>query len=256
MPEPDKPPLPEDPPVTVTDDEVERLLSQAQSLAADIASLTGSGEQPAASTPPVLDAEVPPPDPIAATATVEQTVNELADLVGVGTDGPAAESRPPDEAPAPQETAALLDPPEPPPPVDPTAAVEHPNEAETAGIAFDQALVGEVEVDLDESALPPAPPAGEREDPPRGWRRAASIPLRKRLLDLQQRLTAGAGRFARGMPGGIVGVFVLLDRPFAGLSPTTKQALGYVALVTILMGIASLVVPGLLESNPYAEIPP
>lgn len=255
MPEPDKTPLPEDPPVTVTDDEVERLLSQAQSLAADIASLTGSGEQPTASTLPVLDAEASPPDPIAATATVEQTINELADLVGAANDELSTEPRPPDEAPTSQETADLLDAPDSPPPAAPTATAEHPNEARTAGIAFDQALVGEVEVDLDESALPPAPPPGEEEAPPGGWRRATSIPMRKRLLDLRQRFTTGAGRLARGMPGGVVGVFVFLDRPFAGLSPTIKQALGYVALVTILMGIASLLLPGLLESNPYVQIP-
>jgi hypothetical protein len=49
---------------------------------------------------------------------------------------------------------------------------------------------------------------------------------------------------------------ILADRPFARLSPATKQTLGVVGLITLVMGVASIVLPKVLRSNPYAMMEP
>lgn len=251
-------PLPsEDPPLTVADDEVERLLSQAQSLAADIATLA-KVEEPAVASPDIpIDLEQGKLDPAAATATLEQSVAELAGLVG---DPDAAASARPDPSSSPEPAIPSV--PSAPPQdaghgladdPDHEAATSRHGLAETGGIAFDDALVGDVDVNLDESATP----VPVEEIATKSSFRAAAVAssLRERLTTWRRKLSTAGVRLAHRMPGGLVGVFVLFDRPFAGLSPATKQAIGYVAIVTILMGIASLVLPGLLESNPYVQIP-
>ncbi len=267
------PPLPsEDPPLTVSDDEVERLLSQAQSLAADIATLARVEQTPVSAAGGTIDLEKGDLDPAAATESLERSVDELAGLLG-GPDGAASASpgstppAGPSTVPTPGATVAdaggtLADDAGP----GPSTAGPGPSTAgpgsstagfgptEAGGIPFDNALVGDVDVSLDEAASL-APPGGGI--PAAGGSRpaAALATWRERLGTWRRRMGTAGGRLARRMPGGIVGFFLLLDRPFAGVPATAKRMIGGVAVVTLLMGLLAWLLPGLLESNPYAEVP-
>lgn len=46
----------------------------------------------------------------------------------------------------------------------------------------------------------------------------------------------------------------LADRPFAGVSKSTKAQLGYIGMVTLVIAAASFLLPVLLAHNPYAGI--
>ena len=54
----------------------------------------------------------------------------------------------------------------------------------------------------------------------------------------------------------VLRLFVLLDRPFQGMSSEAKLRIGLVGLVTILMGSAAWVLPCMISHNPYLEIGP
>ena len=62
-------------------------------------------------------------------------------------------------------------------------------------------------------------------------------------------------RFGRGLPDFAAKPLILIDRPFQHLSPRTKLYIGCVAIVTVVAGIASLIVPMLMNKNPYADMP-
>lgn len=88
---------------------------------------------------------------------------------------------------------------------------------------------------------------------------AAAPPIRRRAMQV-----AGAAiRLVRRMlpvllfkpPNMILGVFVLLDRPFSGLSQVAKHRIGLVAVVTVIMGALSFLLPILFGGNPYTDIP-
>ena len=275
MADPDKTPLPEDPPVTIAEDEVERLLAQAKSLTDQIASEAGMeppavdgiplGETPAAAT---IDS-----DPLAVTEDVERTLAELGALVG--NDAPSATEAPEPEprGPAPRIDAR---------PADEEGAIEEaagPSERATSaasplgaeGIAgveegvptddsgrparstidFDESLLGDVAVDLEDADNPAS--ANEAVGKP------APGPVRSRTVKelLKAKVTAGpeiARRAARAGANGSLALLEFIDRPFAGLPPTAKKVIGWVALATLLAGIASFVLPGLLEHNPYEKM--
>lgn len=51
-----------------------------------------------------------------------------------------------------------------------------------------------------------------------------------------------------------VRLLLLLDRPFAGLSPTARMVLGMIGLISLLLGVAAFVLPGLGTHNPYEKM--
>jgi hypothetical protein len=65
-----------------------------------------------------------------------------------------------------------------------------------------------------------------------------------------------AGRVGSHALRTILKPLVVIDRPFAGLSLATKKRIGYVALITFLMGLISFVLPGFCEHNPYRDMAP
>jgi len=53
-----------------------------------------------------------------------------------------------------------------------------------------------------------------------------------------------------------IAVVVFIDKPFAGLSATTKLALGLIGLISLIMGVAAIFLPKLLQSNPFEQVGP
>lgn len=94
--------------------------------------------------------------------------------------------------------------------------------------------------------------------------KAASVPLKTRLIEgVKGAIPAvvGHGRFAavttrRILQNAVLELFVILDKPFAKLSPNTKKYMGLAGLVTVVMGGLMWVLPKLLDSNPYLDMPP
>ncbi|MFQ5424560.1 MAG: hypothetical protein ACE5F9_11340 [Phycisphaerae bacterium] len=90
---------------------------------------------------------------------------------------------------------------------------------------------------------------------------SASVPAAKRTIRQVAVAALRAGRrvFLTAMlalPNAFLRTLIVLDRPFAGLSPQAKRRIGLIGLVTLLMGLASILLPSLLHHNPYADIGP
>ncbi len=62
-------------------------------------------------------------------------------------------------------------------------------------------------------------------------------------------------RFGSDLPNFVARPLILIDGPFQHLSPRTKHFIGYAAIATVLAGIASLVIPLLMNKNPYVDMP-
>ncbi len=254
--------LPEDPPVTVGENEVERLLDQAQSLAEEIASSTGADadapESPPAARAPAEDAA----DPLAGADAVEKTLAELGDLVNGtqsteanGEDGPA-----PDPAagvstgPAGQDAPVVAEATE--PHADRETARDEPTD-EALIDDLDTELAAAIDVDLSE----PLPGAGSDADAQTPDKSQQAKPRTRRsikqLIAASRHLVVDAAKPAAvTVVNAILLPILILDRPFANLSPTTKRRIGQLALITVLMGIISLVLPGMFEHNPYEHLDP
>jgi hypothetical protein len=257
MAEPEDSPLPEDPPLTIAEDEVERLLSQAETLAGEIADSAGVDPplpDGTSAEPDATSAAKDEPDPLAAAEQIEQTLSELNDLV--------AEANQPDTEPAGEgaanEAGASL-------PLEGGEATQPETVRAVAGEAedrekasefdFDPSVEGDISVSFGEGGS--ARDAGELPDDgtefPAG-QGSLKRPLKERLLAAGMSIPRAAKSAAATIPSAFLLLLENLDRPFAGVSPATKQLIGYIAIVTLLMGIASLVLPGLLEHNPYEKL--
>jgi len=74
---------------------------------------------------------------------------------------------------------------------------------------------------------------------------------------------AATGRAAGGIvratiaipPRVAASVFTVLDWPFAWIPQPIKSYLGIIGLITLIMGLVAWFLPGLLESNPYVDMP-
>jgi hypothetical protein len=272
MAEPDNASLPNDP-LTAGEDDIERLLGQAETLAIEIA--TSTGVEPTSAAPAAnatAEAGVPEgsaPDPLAATQAVEEQLAELDELV-------AAEQQTNDTATAAANDSATK--------AAPAGLPEGAGEA--AAGAADEAPpptnAEQAEVDTERDEIEGDVSAGAPEDhgveskegenavqdagPAVGGFKAnfadASEPVGKCrswkewLIVVRESGPRVAKAAALAIPHAFLGILEAIDRPFAGLSPKTKRAIGYVALITVVMGIASLVLPSLLNNNPYANMPP
>lgn len=71
---------------------------------------------------------------------------------------------------------------------------------------------------------------------------------------------AGAAAVASSLGAAVIRVPVLLlmilDLPLARISPAARLRFGLVGLVTLLMGVLSLILPTLMNSDPYGNSPP
>jgi hypothetical protein len=254
MADPDKSPLPEDPPVTIAEDEVERLLTQAESLAVEIAAEVGSVPGRAEGVPvraiPAIGLGGEP-DPLAATREVERTLSALHGFVAepeleasAARRGQAAERN----AGAVPRTSAHLSPTcsggsdtsilEYTQPPHAFSGATGQTSQRSDGEARDENQ-GDLRVDEAAIQLP-------RERPQRT--------LGTRLLAALLRLPALARTTVRAGPRVFSWLLDIIDRPFRSVSPSTRRIIGYLAVVTFLMGIASFVLPGLLDHNSYDNL--
>jgi hypothetical protein len=288
-------PLPEDPPVTVGDGEVERLLDKAQEMAEEIAASTGvdpgapdpqgAPQAPADQTTDQTTDQAADQvaDPLAGAESIEKTLAELGDLlndtpsVAEGSEADAAagqaDENPPEQVgqdvaaqgaeapPARADETAVRDSPAgesvaPVKSVGPSEAADGAS-AEGSSPDFDNDLAGDVNVDLSEPLQDAEP-----EDVAQAPDQAEKVgPRTKRSI---KKLIAAARNSGRHVakPAAITLVnavlipFLVLDRPFVNLSPVIKRRIGYLGLITVLMGIMSLVLPGMFEHNPYEHLEP
>jgi len=242
-------PTPDDAPLSVGDDEVDRLLKEAESLTAEIAEDAGVDTKPSDpdAAPDPAGQATPgdlgdaPPDPLSAAAKAETAARGLSDLLQ---DAEAA--APPDDADE-DEFAA------------PTTPQQNEDDfngfatlTEDEHAAFDSATDG----GGGGGGETPAPKEGEEEASDETEavtpERLALIPRCRRSLES---VTRSLRSVPTNIPAGVKAVIVWTDRPFAGLSLSLKRALGAIALASILTGIAAWVLPGALEHNPFADMP-
>lgn len=251
MSEQEQPALPEDPPVTIAEDEVDRLLTQAQDLADDISSTAGAEsakpDPDKAPETPVDDEK----DPLASAEAVDAALGELAELVDDAQpdDGaPATKEARPDASDASSETRS--------------AAAQ----SETSGIDIDESelidadvrcdLGDDLNVDLAEPGETAAVRGGDVGRVPWRQRLGEIRSIKSVLPKLPGMAAALAGRVVSSGMTTILRPLVVLDRPFAGLSPAAKRRIGYIAMVTLLMGLVSFVLPTMCEHNPYQDMQP
>jgi hypothetical protein len=230
-------------PVVAGAEDIDRLLEEAQSLAADISAEAGATRDPdlaegAGGGEPASSADV-----MAAEASVEKTLADLEttlsdsqpDRAESGAEGEASTSsagRPPSErtqsSPAPRGVNMIMD-------------------AES-----EEELVREIAADEAAGAKPDsvapqgsgAAPGTKPEESGADDRRSGAI----------WSLGRGLLRAVKMPPRAVMLLLVILDWPFAGFSRTTKQYIGYAAIVTILAAIASFILPSLLQHNPYLSV--
>jgi len=285
MDEQDKTHIPEDPPVTIGDDEVERLLTDAQDMVDEIASTAGidAGAKEHDRDSPFLDEKS---DPLAGADNVQEVLSELNGLIGDDdakseeeasqpkTATVGAEETPTDQASdrdkntataaseaRPDETAAVTS--STAPSGDLSSQADEPNttSAEVAkdggpDIEFDSELVVDSKADVSESTEKDVAQAEADGKHTAGVSGSRAKRIINKLLVASRTVVNRVILKGAAVSRTILGVLVVLDRPFAALSPSVKRHIGFVAVATVLMGLASLILPGMLEHNPYESIEP
>lgn len=268
--QPDNAPTPEDAPLSPGNEEIEALLQQAESLVSDIAGSVGLEQSPAPPTPMPEEA-----DPLTAVEMATYQVEQLEEAVG---EAPPAERV--DAAPAAMEMPDAVrefagedaagetlsespEPVDPPAPSRVPAAVGHsrspgpdktrhapaPAESRRAATAIVEPETSPTDRQSDTSGEPEAEGKGAVEESAALSRRSYARRIGAALLLICRNILVA-------IPNSLIRMIILLDRPFAGLSPNAKLALGMIALVTIVMGGLAIALPSLMQDNPYSSIAP
>lgn len=259
---------PTDPPIVVSDDEVEQLLQQAESLVGRIADDSGVE---AASPEEMMNAavELPLADPaiepqsdnaLQAVEATDEISNELSEILDQASEAVSVET-----VAVPQE------------PID-NSMVEEPDEAVDAMMeSIESAALNEVLDEFDtgqpaepvrdekiektsneDQAMEPAEPVQtESSTPPPETVQPQSaepppkLPLKKRLAAFGRAILRAMMAVPIAIVNLILRLIVLVDRPFAALASETKLRIGLLGLVTIFMGISAWVLPRITDHNPY-----
>jgi hypothetical protein len=227
------PPNPEEPGLTAGHDDVERLLAEAETLADQIAqgAETTRDVDRAAAAGGAGDGG--PEGVLAATDEVERTLTELEGLVG-GVQHPDGTT--PAATPSPGRPSSIRG-----RHASADGELGSPSAA-TAEAGLDQ--LGEAK------AVHPSPAGVEDQQEPQPEN--PSLPA---ILAAAGRRTGRAvARVASALARAVWRMFILIDRPFAGLSEKTRQHVGLVAIITLLAALAAFVLPSLLQHNPYLRI--
>lgn len=276
-------PTPDDSPISVGAEEMERLLNQAESLVADISSGVGVAE--GQRDPKELHA-TPFPDKPDALAALEETAahvdklkqqtGEVSELVEVA-EATVDAIDPSDNAMGIEleikdegelsggDTAS----PEMPTLVNDELKERLPADRPSIELAAttEKRSVAPAKQKARATIVlePPDSPAAKIVDQPRPPEQAVDTAADQSALIVVR--SVGWRRFPKlifGMAKAValapvkatISVVVLIDKPFAGLSATTKLALGLIGLVSLIMGIAAIFLPKLLQSNPFENIAP
>jgi hypothetical protein len=225
-------PTPDDAPLSVGDDEVERLLKEAESLTAEIAEDAGVDADAASGATgqnqPGREAEARP-DPVEAAAKAEEAAKDLSDLLRDSDAPDSAQAAEPSFPSSPME-ATPEDEFAPPPP--------------GQGADDDEKALDDVSGEGDEET----PGTDESTDPEQiAWPGRRIRGLKSAVSWLR--------KMPKIVPATLQAAIIWTDRPFAGVAPGIKRVLGVIALASILTGIAAWVLPGALEHNQFAEMP-
>ena len=276
-------PSPDDSPISVGAEELERLLNQAESLVADISSGVGVAE--GQREPKELHA-TPFPDKPDALAALEETAahvdklkrqtGELSEPVEVP-EATVVEEEP--SAPVKDngleiKDAGALTGDDSPSTEKPTLIKEVSKERlpadrpsiELAATAEKKSVAPAKQKARATIVLePPDSPAAKVADQPKTPEQAIGTAVDQPAPIVVR--SVGWRRFPKlifGMTKAIalapvkatIAVVVLIDKPFAGLSATTKLALGLIGLISLIMGVAAIFLPKLLQSNPFEHVGP
>lgn len=276
-------PSPDDSPISVGAEELERLLNQAESLVADISSGVGIADE---QREPKEVHATPFPDKPDALAALEETAahvdklkrqtGEVSEPVEVpkATVDEKESSDPLKDNELEIKDAGAIAGDDSPSPALPAIVNDKSNERLPANRPMKELAANAEEKSVGPAKQkarativlePPSPPSPKAVDQPAvSDQRAdtvaeppASFPAR----------SVGWRRFPRAIFSitkaialapvkATISVVVLIDKPFAGLSVTTKLALGLIGLVSLIMGVAAIFLPKLLQSNPFEHVGP
>ncbi|OWY70759.1 hypothetical protein B7486_14230 [cyanobacterium TDX16] len=276
-------PSPDDSPISVGAEELERLLNQAESLVADISSGVGVAE--GQREPKELHA-TPFPDKPDALAALEETAahvdklkrqtGELSEPVEVP-EATVVEEEPSapvkdneleikdtgaltgDDSPSTEKPTLIKDESKERLPAD-RPSIELAATAEKKSVAPAKQKARATIV-----LEPPDSPAAKVADQPKTPEQAIGTVVDQPAPIVVR--SVGWRRFPKlifGMTKAIalapvkatIAVVVLIDKPFAGLGATTKLALGLIGLISLIMGVAAIFLPKLLQSNPFEHVGP
>jgi hypothetical protein len=276
-------PSPDDSPISVGAEELERLLNQAESLVADISSGVGVADE---QREPKEVHATPFPDKPDALAALEETaahVDKLKRQTGEVSE-PEEIPKATVDAEVPSDSAKGNEPEikdegkftgdDSPSAEMPTLIRERPKERlpadrpsiELAVTAEKKSVAPAKQKPRATIVLePPDSPAAKVADQPRtpgqavdtavdqpapivvrsfGWRRFPKL-----IFGMAKAIALAPVKAA-------IAVVVFIDKPFAGLSATTKLALGLIGLISLIMGVAAIFLPKLLQSNPFEHVGP
>lgn len=230
------------PPIVMSDAELERLLDEATSLSREISEEAGE----------ILD-EAPAEKRIAE----EEAVAQPAAVAEERETPPAA-----DQA---QPLPDLLQDPDAPTAAAPADAEPEPATTEDAAREAGDPPVPAVrskgietrDEEIAEKAASPEPVADESNEPEEAQEEEGrpKSPSVKERLAAACRLAMSLGRAVPiGAANGFLTIFILLDWPFRNVSPGLKRVLGMVALATLMAGIAVWVLPDMMNQNPFAQM--
>jgi hypothetical protein len=242
-----KPTGPDEKPLVAGSDEIEQLLAQAERLAKELATGTGASSQAGGAGTEGPQGVVADDAVLTATAEVEAKLGEVGTALGPVSDevGPTEASLQAvssvDEAPASSEfesgESATVERSE-----LPADAIDSEGVETAATMADEVGGGGEaVSSEVDET------PAGTSSEPLKPPRRG----LRERAVAVLRFCRTALPSAAKAAPRGFGHLLTILDQPSAGLSPAAKKCIGYAAIATLLVGIASLFLPPLFNRNPY-----
>lgn len=233
----------DEPPISMSDAEVERLLDEATTLSQEIAEETGealnepsreeSGDREAIVAQP---ADVAEPEPTTAPPPAAEQAKPLPDLLQDPDAAPTETATEAEQEPAANEEA-------PPQASDPPETPKRSEKIETR----DEADARKASPDAAEEESSTTEDAQEEEPP--------NAPSAKEKLATICRLTV---KLIRAVPivvaNGFMMIFVVLDRPFRNVSPGLKWVLGMIGLATLLAGIAAWILPDMMNQNPFVEM--
>ena len=231
----------QEPPIAMSDVDLERLLDEATSLSRELSEEVGEilneaptdegGVQDEAVATTIETAE---PEPPAAAEQIKPLPDLLQDPDAPTAATPAeAEPEPTTNQDAAPETS------DPPAPPIRSKGIETRDE-EIAEKAASPEPVGD--------ELGKSEDAQEEESRPKG-------PSVKERLVASCKLAVRLGRAVPiGAANGFLTILILLDRPFRNVSPGLKRALGLVALATLMAGIAAWILPEMMNNNPFAQM--
>jgi hypothetical protein len=251
MERPNDNPAPNRLPPKITNQEIERILHEAESLAGEIVD-TVDLKRPLdqAGTSAAGQFGAIEPDPLAALELVEQDLAQVQDALPPAPFAPEQGTKGDTASPGTIE----LKPPDLPPPPIPDRVVDG---------GRHQAI----------QVIAPPTDAGPRKSPPISSPRAASaaeehIQHSSSSPDAESTTGSGLPKAARpfayrtirhvavSLPNALMGIVILLDRPFASLSSYAKRIAGIVGLISLAMGLVAMFAPRMLAHNPYAQMEP